>query len=71
MDNATLARYTSLSESMIRKLAQDPADPLSSFLVGRSRRFYKPTVDAWMARRMAALTAVDTVLHEIRSARSR
>jgi hypothetical protein len=52
-DIATLARSTCLSESMIRKLVQDPLDPLPSFLVGRSRRFYKPAVDISMGRCMA------------------
>ncbi len=69
LDIATLARYTSLSEAMLRKLLRDPLDPIPSFLVGRSRRFYRPAVDAWMSRRGAVGQAVDQALAEIRSRR--
>ena len=65
---ATLAAYLSLSQSTIRGLMNGP-DPLPSFTVGRSRRFYRPAVDAWMARRAGASQAVDAVLDELRAGR--
>ena len=67
-DIASLAAYLTLSESTIRGLMKEP-DPLPSFTVGRSRRFYRPAVDAWMARRVGASQAVDAVLEELRSTR--
>ncbi len=70
MSIAVLARYASLSESMIRKLVQDSLDPLPSFLVGRSRRFSRQQVDIWMnRRRMAEPLAIDDVLEQIRRGR--
>ena len=65
---AALSVYLSLSESTIRGLMKGP-DPLPSFTVGRSRRFYRPAVDTWMARRAGASQAVDTVLDELRAGR--
>lgn len=70
MDIATVAHYTTLSEGTIRGLMKGP-DPLPSFTVGRSRRFLRLAVDTWMRRRAGASQAVDNVLEEIRSARSR
>jgi excisionase family DNA binding protein len=67
LDVATLARYTSLSEGTIRGLMKGP-NPLPSFTVGRSRRFYRPAVDAWMARR-APGAGMDALLDEIRATR--
>ncbi len=71
---AALSAYLSLSESTIRALMKGP-DPLPSFTVGRSRRFYRPAVDAWMARQaaksQATAQAVDAILDELRSSRSR
>ena len=67
-DIAALSAYLSLSESTIRALMKGP-DPLPSFTVGRSRRFFRPAVDAWMARRAGASQAVDAVLDELRAGR--
>ena len=67
-DIAALSAYLSLSESTIRGLMKEP-DPLPSFTVGRSRRFYRPAVDAWMVRKAGASQGVDAVLDEIRSSR--
>ena len=67
-DIAALSAYLSLSESTIRGLMKDP-DPLPSFTVGRSRRFCRPAVDTWMARRAGASKAVDAVLDELRAGR--
>jgi excisionase family DNA binding protein len=67
-DIAALADYLSLSESTIRGLMKGP-DPLPSFTVGRSRRFYRPAVDTWMARRAGASQAVDAILAELRAGR--
>jgi len=68
LDIATLARYTCLSESTIRNLLKSP-DPIPSFLVGRARRFYRPSVDMWMRRRMAGPAGLDDVLEQIRRSR--
>jgi len=65
---ADLSSYISLSASTIRGLMKG-SDPLPSFTVGRSRRFYRPAVDSWLARRAGASQAVDLVLDEIRSSR--
>lgn len=70
LDIATLARYTSLSAGTIRGLMKGP-DPIPSFTVGRSRRFYRPAVDAWMARQAGAGQAVDALLDEIKATRPR
>lgn len=70
MSVAVLARYTSLSEGTIRGLMKGP-DPIPSFTVGRSRRFYRPAVDAWMARQAGAGQAVDALLDEIKATRPR
>jgi len=43
-----------------------PRRPPPSFTVGRSRRFSRGAVDAWMARRMRAALSVDAVLEDIR-----
>ena len=65
---ADLSSYISLSASTIRGLMKG-SDPLPSFTVGRSRRFYRPAVDAWMARRAGSSQAVDAVLDELRAGR--
>jgi predicted DNA-binding transcriptional regulator AlpA len=71
-DIAALSAYLSLSESTIRALMKGP-DPLPSFTVGRSRRFFRPAVDAWMACRAGASEAtsqaVDALLDELRAGR--
>jgi len=67
-DVVALSAYLSLSASTIRGLMKG-SDPLPSFTVGRSRRFYRPAVDAWMARRAGASQAVDAVLDELRAGR--
>jgi hypothetical protein len=65
LDLQGLARYTSLSPKVIRKLKRDPIDPLPCVPVSRGR-YHRPTVDAWMARRAGKANAVDQVLEELR-----
>ena len=67
LDLQGLSRYTSLSSKVIRKLQQDPVDPLPCVPVGRGGRYYRPAIDAWMARRAGQARAVDQVPEELRS----
>lgn len=66
LDIATLARYTNLSEAMLRKLLRDSLNPLPSVMVGRARRFYRPAVDTWMAKRASESQGIDALLDDLR-----
>ena len=63
---ASAARYLDCSKGLIRKLLTGP-DPMPSVTLGRARRIPRVTLDAWMARRMAAPVGVDDVLAAIRA----
>ncbi len=67
LDLKRLAAYTSLSPSTLRQLMRDPLDPLPSFMIGRSRRFARQAVDAWMTRRIGAQTAQAHWLADLRA----
>jgi len=65
----TAAKYLDCAESMIRKLVA--AGDLSTTLVGADKRIPKASLDAYVARGMAAMppgTGVDACLAEIRAA---
>jgi hypothetical protein len=71
MSIATAARYADISPGMVRKLLADPLDPLPSFLLGRSRRISRASMDSYMARRMVRPVSVDALLVKLRSRRGR
>ncbi len=67
---AAAAQYLDCSKGLIRKFLKAP-DPLPSITLGRARRIHRITLDAWLARRMAAPAGVDDILVELRTRRAR
>jgi excisionase family DNA binding protein len=71
MKIATVARYLDASSSLVRKFMADPVDPLPAYRLGSDYRIDRVDLDAWKARRKAAVqpgTGVDALIAELRAA---